>query len=441
MPIGLDFLGCFLSIYMWRRTPAGVCGVRFGSWHCPVYYPVTSHLLVLVLEALRYPRTRRDRKKVAWRWLHISLHNRHHTYMSLYSLYHITCCQIAYTTFLNVVGLDESFCSALEFLSWIRMLTQWSLLGDGEYMDETHHHHHQQAPAGPASGGSNDIRPAHVFSGYPQQYPSNAAQGSATPSLHDGLNGSHHNPIAARRYSRNDDDEENNPPGLFPDCPEAKKRKFILVDDIKRGCRLRVRVELENINTKEIPDSFRRRTSVYPRSFFPREMQSPPPSTTGRGFFQDDLSDDDVEVDGGRTGRTGRLRGKATRNTVMVLVPMADGTECEIAVPRMRRSIRRKEMQLNDIGQRLSWRHSRAFSGKISFLQRACRFSLSLFLYFLSFVPTNTARHPVDCYRNKTRDALANVGKKVRLVAPHFETRVGKRRWLERMARLNRQDE
>ena len=29
------------------------------------------------------------------------------------------------------------------------------------------------------------------------------------------------------------------------------------------------------------------------RSYFPREMQSPPPSATGSQFFQDDLSDDE----------------------------------------------------------------------------------------------------------------------------------------------------
>ncbi|KAK7756638.1 hypothetical protein SLS62_001475, partial [Diatrype stigma] len=188
------------------------------------------------------------------------------------------------------------------------------------------------------------------------------------PPHHDGLSGSHHNAIAARRRSRVDEEDDDNPAGLFPDIPEAKKRKFILVDDNKRGCRLRVRVTLENVNTKEIPDSFRKRSSVYPRSYFPREMQSPPPSATGSRFFEDDLSDDDVEVDGGRTGRS---RGKNTRGTVMVKVPMSDGNDGEVAVPRMRKMARTKEVRLNDLGYRLVWLHSRAFATKTVFLQRA----------------------------------------------------------------------
>ncbi|RYO74042.1 hypothetical protein DL764_011002 [Monosporascus ibericus] len=281
-------------------------------------------------------------------------------------------------------------------------------VGDGEYMDDSQHHHHQ-APAGPASGNSADIRPAHVFSGYPQQYPSSTTH----PSSMAPLSGSHHSAVVARRQSSEEDDS---PEGLFPDIPEAKKRKFILVDDNKRGGRLRVRVTLECVNTKEIPDSFRKCSSVYPRSFFPREMQSPPPSAMGSGFFQDDLSDDDVEVEGGITGRS---RGKNTRaDKVMVKVPMSDGNDGEVAVPRMRKGRRVKEIRLNDLGYRLVWLHSRAFAGKTVFLQRA-----------------------LDCYRNKTRSAIETVGKDVRDVAPHFETRVGKRRISERMGRVEKRDD
>jgi hypothetical protein len=39
----------------------------------------------------------------------------------------------------------------------------------------------------------------------------------------------------------------------------------------------------------------------------------------------------------------------------------------------------------------------------------------------------------VDCYRNKTRSAVESVMQDVRTMAPHYETRVGKRRWNERM--------
>ncbi|KAK8005286.1 hypothetical protein PG990_011323 [Apiospora arundinis] len=286
-------------------------------------------------------------------------------------------------------------------------------VGDGEYMDEAHHHHHQ-APTGPGSGSSDDVRPAQVFNGYPQPYPSNSASGSSMPPIHDGINGaSHHG--GAITAARNTRDEDENPEGLFPDIPEAKKRKFILVEDNKRGCRLRVRVTLESVDTKEIPDSFRKSSSVFPRSYFPREMQSPPPSATGSQFFQEDLSDDEVEVEGGRTGRS---RGNNGRGRSMVKVPMSDGSDGEVAIPRTRKNTRGKEVRLNDLGYRMAWLQSRVFSGRTIFLQRA-----------------------LDCYRNKTRTAIETVMQDVKTVAPHYETRVGKRKWSERIRKAEKRDD
>ncbi|KAI1172857.1 hypothetical protein F4777DRAFT_590265 [Nemania sp. FL0916] len=276
-------------------------------------------------------------------------------------------------------------------------------VGDGEYIDESHHHH--QAPGASGSGSAADIRPSHVFAGYSQQYPGHASGSSATQ-IHDGLGGSHHGPIAAKRHSR--EDEETTPEGLFPDMPESKKRKFILVEDSKRGCgRQRVRVQLENVDTKEIPDSFRKRSAVYPRSYFPREMQDPPPSATGSRFFEDDLSDQDMEVDGGRTGRS---RTSRARDSVMVKVPMANGVESEVAIPRTRNSNRTKEVRLNDLGYRLAWLNGRPFAGRTVFMQRA-----------------------LDCYRNKTRSAAENLMVDIKAQVPHYETRVGKRKWNERL--------
>ncbi|KAI0019712.1 hypothetical protein F4780DRAFT_771112 [Xylariomycetidae sp. FL0641] len=284
-------------------------------------------------------------------------------------------------------------------------------VGDGEYMDESHHHHHQ-APGGPASGNADDVRPAHVFAGYPHQYPGHA--NSAASSMHEGISGANHGPITARRQSRDSDNET--PEGLFPDLPEAKKRKFILVDDNKRGGRLRVRVTLEGVDTREIPDSFRKSSSVYPRSYFPREMQSPPPSATGSRFFQEDLSDDEgVEVEGGRTGRS---RGNNARERVMVKVPLSDGTEGEVAIPRIRKGTRAKEVRLNDLGYRMAWLQSRVFAGRTIFMQRA-----------------------LDCYRTKMRSAIENVMQDVKTVAPHYETRIGKRRWSERTSRNKDRDD
>ena len=174
--------------------------------------------------------------------------------------------------------------------------------------------------------------------------------------------------VAARSHSRGAADA---PEGLFPDVPEAKKRKFILVDDNIRGSRLRVRVTLDGVDTNEIPDSFRKGASVFPRSYFPREMQSPPPSASGSRFFTGDLSDDGIqETEGRELGRRGAT--KSVSQTVKV--SMAEGQDGDAVVPRMRSSYRSKEVKLNDLAYRMAWLQSRVFAGRTVFLQRACEY-------------------------------------------------------------------
>ena len=46
----------------------------------------------------------------------------------------------------------------------------------------------------------------------------------------------------------------------------------------------------------------------------------------------------------------------------------------------------------------------------------------------------------MDCYRNKTRSAIESIMQDVKNVAPHYETRVGKRRWNERLRSLERRE-
>ncbi|KAL2170878.1 hypothetical protein VTG60DRAFT_4366 [Thermothelomyces hinnuleus] len=235
------------------------------------------------------------------------------------------------------------------------------------------------------------------------------------PSIHDALGDGTHAPLAAARRMSHSRGDPDTPEDLFPDIPEAKKRKFILVEDSDRQSRLRVRVTLDGVDTREIPDSFRKSSSVYPRSYFPREMQSPPPSATGSKFFTDDASDgeDDgtTETEGGGGRRSGRRLGASSkRGRVMVKVPLAEGQEGEVAIPRMRKVFRGKEVRLNDLGYRMAWLQSRVFAGRTVFLQRA-----------------------LDCYRNKTRSAMESIMQDVKTAAPHYETRVGKRRFNDRM--------
>ncbi|KAK4192549.1 hypothetical protein QBC35DRAFT_469885 [Podospora australis] len=278
-------------------------------------------------------------------------------------------------------------------------------VGDGDsYLDEQHHHHHQ-----PPSQGGSEERPSQVFNGYGSY---NGAPHGSSMSIHDTLSESPHgggSGIAARRSSAGRDPRDDEPENLFPDIPEGKKRKFILVEDSDRQSRLRVRVTLDGVDTREIPDSFRKSSSVYPRSYFPREMQSPPPSATGSKFFTDDA--DDTEDDG-TADTEGRHsgRGASKRGRVMVKVPMGEGQEGDVAIPRMRKTFRGKEVRLNDLGYRMAWLQSRVFAGRTVFLQRA-----------------------LDCYRNKTRSAMESVMQDVKTAAPHYETRVGKRKWNDRM--------
>jgi hypothetical protein len=172
------------------------------------------------------------------------------------------------------------------------------------------------------------------------------------------------NPIAARSKSEEDDRLS-----LFGDIPESKRRKFIIVDDPAKMQRVRVRVTLDTVDINEIPDSFRKSNSVYPRSWFPMQMQDPPPSAHGSRFFEDDDPDDED---------TGRAR----RGRTMVQVPLADGGEAEVAAPRMRKSIRGKEVKINELGYRMAWHQSRVFNEKSVFLQKACK-STSVFCWRL----------------------------------------------------------
>jgi hypothetical protein len=262
--------------------------------------------------------------------------------------------------------------------------------------DQPQHHHHQPGTTGQPSGsgvvgggsgggGGDDVRPTQVFanSPYAQAYPvPGSHHPSASPSLAH-MAGHQHaqgpSAIPARRTARDDD-----PDDLFPEMPEAKKRKFILVEDNVRGSRLRVRVTLEGVDTREIPDSFRKGASVYPRSYFPREMQSPPPSATGSRFFLEDLSDSgrntDAEDDGieDTEGRAASRRGAARSSTTtaarrktVVPVLVGESEEGEVTIPRMRRAMRGKEVRLNDLGYRMAWLQSRVFAGRTVFLQRA----------------------------------------------------------------------
>lgn len=240
------------------------------------------------------------------------------------------------------------------------------LTADGGYNDGSTHRH-SQVPNGEVGTSPDGVRQSQVFHGYPT-YPTNPTVGGAAmpPSLRDGMDHlggpGASNPTAVTASAKSEEEDRNT--ALFGDLPEAKRRKFILVDDPHRGARVRVRVMLDQVEMKEIPDSYRKTNCVYPRSYFPMQMQSPPTSARGSRFFEDD--DADVE------------EGQPTKGRTMVPVPMLDGAEGEVAVPKITKAKRGKEVTLNDLGYRMSWSQSRVFAGRTMFLQRACESSRCL---------------------------------------------------------------
>ncbi|KAH2459645.1 hypothetical protein V6000_005471 [Aspergillus fumigatus] len=257
---------------------------------------------------------------------------------------------------------------------------------------------------------TTDIRTAQVFHGYPT-FPTSASAGggsrgpSIPPLIRDSGLGSlgRHSAVATSVHKTEveDDDDERNPSheALFGALTDGMRRKFILVDDPQRGCRVRVKVMLDQVNLNEIPDSYRMSNSVYPRTYFPVQMKHPRGrEVPGRRYFKDDhQTDDDQET--------------ATVGRVLVPVPQADDGG-EIAVPKLTRGRHRKEVLLNDLGYRMSWSQSRVFAGRPLFLQRS-----------------------LDAYRNKMRSTMLAAGHDPSSIPRHLETRAGKRRFLERRQR------
>jgi hypothetical protein len=236
-----------------------------------------------------------------------------------------------------------------------KLIFLFSCLAGNEYNEGTLTHHHQ-APNG-SNSSPNDIRQAHNFyPAFPQSSGGMVNSGipSTDPISHVSVQASSHSAVVVATSKLQEEEDDN--VALFGDLPEAKRRKFILVDDAQRGTRVRVRVMLDQVRMAEMPDSYRKINSVYPRSWFATEMQSPPPSPR-RGRWPDDVGSDESTMSTSRT---------------LVPVPMMDGSETKLPVPQVTRTQRSKEVTLNDLGYRMSWSQSRVFSGRTLFLQRSC---------------------------------------------------------------------
>jgi hypothetical protein len=163
----------------------------------------------------------------------------------------------------------------------------------------------------------------------------------------------------AASAERDDRDEEDSL--LFGDLPENKRRKFLIVDDTQNAQRVRVKVNLDQIEMSEIPDSFRRQNAVHRRSYFP--VQMPDQEETSK---DDRFVGVDFDVDDGGLPTIGRTS---------VPVRSLEG-EGEIEVSQLTRAKRGKEEKLNELGYRMAWGQSRAFAGRTVFLQKSRMFHL-----------------------------------------------------------------
>ena len=159
---------------------------------------------------------------------------------------------------------------------------------------------------------------------------------------------------------------------IFSDLPEAKRRKFILVDDTVRKTRVRVKVNLELIEIAELPDSYRRDNSVYPRSYFPTEMpQSPNDKNARRTRFVEEDVEDGAEGQGEGLG-VAEMMGRGMQvGTVTVPAPVAEEGEVKLRIPGLGRRAKAREDKLNDMGYRMSWSQGRTFAGRVLFLQKS----------------------------------------------------------------------
>ncbi|KAK1052439.1 hypothetical protein LTR12_014797 [Friedmanniomyces endolithicus] len=267
-------------------------------------------------------------------------------------------------------------------------------------------HHHQAPPHGqselqsPASARYTQ----NFYPSYPPQ-PGAASASSSMPSLHHVMDPVQPqlSALTAPAATTFKDEEEESKRALFDDLPNSKQRKFILVEDQQRDKRVRVRAILDQVKMDDLPDSHLRTNAVYPRSYFPRQLRSPPGSPHGSRRWDDEDDEDDEEVEG--ASGTAPTRGKTT-----VAVPMMDGSEGVLSVPRMTKSRRVQEVALNEPGYRMVWGQARTFNGRTLILQRS-----------------------LDAYRNKMRSSMVAAGQDVSTIAPHFETRPGKNKWLMRV--------
>lgn len=237
---------------------------------------------------------------------------------------------------------------------------------------QLHHHHMQQSSAAAATEEQHHQNQNHsaimASSNNAQQMQSYYSNWAAhqtkgppqMPSMHNMNQLSSHGqvhaiptPTPTRKVEYGEEEAK-----FFSDIAKVIPRKSITVKDIEKDTNVRVNVKLDGVSLDEIPDSFRQKNSVYPRSYYARHMQSPPRS--GASSVYDDSGIDTVGA-----------RFAPSVGRIVVPVTLQDNWETELAIPRTTKSRRTKERALNDLGCRMTWDYVQNFTERPLFVQRS----------------------------------------------------------------------
>lgn len=194
-----------------------------------------------------------------------------------------------------------------------------------------------------------------------------------SPQMHHGMGGLSDHAAVPASTGMSTKREASTSPGrkysnVFNDIPDAKKRKFVVVNDAENGNKgVRVRFNLNEVDIEEIPDSYREKNSMFPRSWYPVQMQLSPGSRADRrGRFVESRDEDVEDGDDGEALHVGHA---------MVKVPMLEGREGKLKVPGLGRRAKRREERLNEMGYRLIWGARKVMSDRVVFAQKSCESS------------------------------------------------------------------
>ena len=221
----------------------------------------------------------------------------------------------------------------------------------------------------------SQVRPTNVFHGYPSAYPiqphTNAI--SMAPPLQNGLDAhlsahpattiSASNPSAPSIPSRTavlrgSPTPPESPKNFSSLYPRVHKTFINISDPANNPNKVRVKLNLNDAKIEEVPDDFRERNSVFPRSYFRHQMRLTTDEKRQKRVANR-FADLDVEDGSGfEAGRT------------TVKIPTLEG-ESEAPVPRLGKRVGEQEEMLNDSGYRIGWNQPRKYDKRVLFLQRS----------------------------------------------------------------------